>query len=243
MKRQRPKTVPFLLLLCLLLPLTAGCSDDTRQRVQRMVTWEARDLGEELPEERIKEIRKSIEYYEEELNRKVKAGMELGVFYRSLGLEYMALEMYGLALESFREAIIYFPAQHTLAYHAGVCAAQLSKTVLETSEREEYLSLAERYYLRSRQLEPGDDEVAYALAVLYYFEMKRPFDAEDLLERLLAKDPGNHRAGLLLGGVQASLGNIDQAILSYEAVVAGSEDPDLREAAMRNRDTLMGQGP
>ena len=243
MKRTPPKWAPLFFLPCFLFSLITGCQADTKARVRRMLTWEARDGGGELPQERIEKLKETLAFYREELDQKVKAGMEVGVYYRSLGLEYMTLEMYGLALDSFKEALLYFPVKHSLAYHAGVCAAQLAKAAVEPSLREEYLSLAEQYYLRSRQLDPGDGDVAYALAVLYYFEMNRPSEAEGLLESLLAEAPENHRAGLLLGSVQASQGRVDQAILSYEAVVEGSKDKELRDAAMRNRDILVGSNP
>lgn len=243
MKRGPSKSAILFLLSCFFLPLAIACGDGSKAKLRRMMTWEARDGGGELPEERIEEIKKAIDFYQEELDRKVKAGMQLGVYYRSLGLEYMTQEMYGLALDNFTEALLYFPASPTLAYHAGVCAAQMAKAAMAPPKRGEYLSLAERYYLRSRQLDPGEGEAAYALSILYYFEMDRPLDAETLLEALVAEAPDNYRAGFLLGSVQASLGKVDQAILSYEAVTAGSEDQELREAAMRNRDLLMGGGP
>lgn len=229
--------------LTLLMLFFSGCTRENKERLERMLTWEARDSGNEVPEERIAEIRKALEEYQEELDRKVKAGMEVGVYYRTLGTEYMNLEMYGLALEAFKEALFYLPASPSLHYQAGICAAQMAKASVDGDETAGYLRQAEAYYRRALELSPRDWDAAYALGVLYYFELENPLAAEEVLAPIAAGSPDNFRARMLLGTVQAALGDIDRAIQSYEAVAEGSEDPVLVEGAMKNRAVLLGSQP
>jgi len=229
--------------LTLLVLFSTGCTRENKERLERMLTWEARDSGNKVPEERIAEIRKALAEYQEELDRKVKAGMEMGVYYRALGTEYMNLEMYGLGLEAFKEALFYLPASSSLHYQAGICAAQMAKAVVNEGETAGYLRQAEAYYRRALELSPRDWDVAYALGVLYYFEMEDPLAAEKVLNPIAAGNPDNYRARMLLGTVQAALGDIDRAVASYEAVAEGSGDPGLAEAAMKNRAVLLGSLP
>ena len=241
MERKITVLLPFFLTLLVL--LFSGCTRENKERLERMLTWEARDSKSDVPEERIAEIRKALEEYQEELDRKVKAGMELGIYYRTLGTEYMNLEMYGLALEAFKEALFYLPASGSLHYQAGICAAQMAKATVDGAETSEFLRQAEAFYRRALELSPRDGDVAYALGVLYYFELENPLEAEKVLTPIASENPDNYRARMLLGTVQAALGDIDRAIQSYEAVAEGSEDPSLADAAMKNRAVLLGSQP
>ena len=243
MLRKRNVLLPIFLILTLAMMLLGGCTKENKERLERMLTWEGRDTRSEVPEERIAELRETLAEYQDELDRKVKAGMEVGVYYRTLGTEYMNLEMYGLALEAFKEAVFYLPASGSLHYQAGICAAQMAKASVDQAERAEYLRQAELYYLRALELAPRDWDAAYALGVLYYFELENPLEAERVLAPIAAGSPENYRARMLLGTVQAALGDLDRAIQSYEAVAEGSEDPDLAEAAMNNRAVLLGSEP
>jgi tetratricopeptide (TPR) repeat protein len=229
--------------LTLLVLLFSGCTRENKERLERMLTWEARDAKNAVPEERIAEIREALEEYQEELDRKVKAGMEVGIYYRTLGTEYMNLEMYGLALEAFKEALFYLPASGSLHYQAGICAGQMAKATVDGAETAEFLRQAEAYYRRALELSPRDWDAAYALGVLYYFELENPLEAEKVLAPIASENPENYRARMLLGTVQAALGDVDRAIQSYEAVAEGSEDPSLAEAAMKNRAVLLGSQP
>lgn len=216
-----------------------GCNGEDRVRLKRAVSWEERLSDAPLPSERIDQLQEAVSFYEEELDRKVKAGMELGIYHRTLGLEYFGLEMYQLALDSFREALFYYPEDPDIAYHLGVASARLSRGVLESEEREEHLKLAEAYYRRALDIDGDHTNSAYALSILYHFEVGRSAEAIPLLEDILEGNKGEYRARLLLGRVYASLGDIDRAIAAYESVVEGSGESAEREVAMRNRDTLM----
>ena len=66
MKSAVPKTTAMLLLLSLLLLTLAGCENkDVLNDLSRYLTWEALDQGEKPPEQRIKEIKESLAYYQE----------------------------------------------------------------------------------------------------------------------------------------------------------------------------------
>lgn len=245
------KKIPFVLILISFIVSLSGCTNGSRiftwgrtkneDSLSRMLTWEGRELESEVPEERVKEIEDAIASYQEILDEKVKAGMEIGLYYKTLALEYMTHDMYGLALVNLKEALYYFPTQYTLNFLAGVSSAQLAKSTANSTERNTLLVQAEHYYLRALELAPHDGDINYALGVLYFYEMEQTLKAEDIMLKMLKYNPGHFKGLYLLGNVQASLGKVEEAAASFEAVAESAEDESLKEAAMENRDLILGE--
>jgi tetratricopeptide (TPR) repeat protein len=157
-----------------------------------------------------------------------------------LTLEYMSLEMYNEALKSTRQAVDYFPTSPLLFYYGAVSSAQMSKAVFDRDERADYLDLAEDYYLRALTLDPGYKEALYGLAVLYIFELNRPLDAEQLLERLLSRSSSNWDAMFLLARVKVVKGDIEGAVELYSDIEENSKDETVRNQARDNRRKMLG---
>jgi len=244
--------ITVVLILFFFLTTLTSCTNGSRiftwgrnkkeDALSRMVTWEGRELESEVPEERIKEIEDAIASYQEILDEKVKAGMEIGLYHKTLALEYMTHEMYGLALESLKEALYYFPAQYTLNFLGGVSSAQLAKSTADSLKRDTLLLQAEHYYLRALELAPYDGDINYALGVLYFYEMDQTLKAEDIILNMMEYNPGHFKGLYLLGNIQAALGKVEEAASAYEMVAESSEDEELKAAAMKNRDLLLGEG-
>ena len=241
MKRNRIMQILAAVLIMLSLSLFTGCDKNLKARLNLLSYLERQKGGsEELSQEKIDELKKSIQACREELDRTLKLGKDLGNYYRLLALEYMDLEMYGLALDAFTQAIAIYPADTGLFYHGGICAGQMSRRQTSEAERQKFLLLAEKYYRTALNLNPRYWEADYALAVLYQFEMDRPADAEPLLENLLSIRPDNIDALFLMAGVQVSLGNRSRAIEYYETIASLTEDASVKDKALENRNLLMG---
>ncbi|MBI9103249.1 MAG: hypothetical protein JEY99_12605 [Spirochaetales bacterium] len=235
------RTKQFSVIIVFFLLIISSCSRNFNNRVENLVFLEEAEASSgEISAQRLAEIKASVRGFEDELDRKIEAGKETGNFYRQLGTEFMHQEMFGLALDSFQEALQIYPSSFTLYYHAGVCAARMSLAQVNQAEREDYLLQAEIYYRRAIQLNGRYSEVKYALAVLYFYEMERAWDAEPLLLELLENNPKDIDSLFLMGAVQASIGNRGEAVSYYEAIAEVSNDQDVIDQAMKNRNAIMG---
>ncbi len=233
----------IILIICLILTvfLLVSCSRNFKTRVDTITFLEESDLASgTVSPERMNEIKTSVHDYEKILDSKVEAGKEVGNFYRLLATEFMNHEMFGLALDSFKEALEIYPSSFTLFYYAGVCSARMSLVSVDDSIRRDYLFQAETYYLRALQLNRRYSEVQYALAVLYFYEMEQPWKAEPILLELLENQPGDIDSLFLMGAVQAAMGNSDDAVYYYETIADVSDEQDVIEQAMENRNAILG---
>ena len=78
----------------------------------------------------------------------------------------------------------------------------------------------------------------YGLAVLYVFELDLPFEAEPLLDRIVARQARNVQAMALLARVYAGTNRLDEAARMYGQVADLTGDPEIRRDAIRNRDLI-----
>lgn len=237
MRNRDKKRFCLLLAIVVCLCLFSGCDRKLKGRISSLSTMEAQDG--EVSRQRINELKKSIAEYQKNLDQALSAAVNLGDFHRSLGLEYMGLEMYQLALESFQAAMEIYPTSPALYYYAGLCAGQVYRGRINGAESEQYLSMAEQYYLRALGFNPGYADAAYALAVIYQLEMDRPQEAEGLLETVLALQPENINALFLFAGVKVKLGKIEEAVSYYEKIASVTKDAAARNLALQNRDELL----
>jgi len=183
----------------------------------------------------ITELEAGIRKYRDEVDRKVRAADQLGVYYRMLAVRYMEMGMFQKAYEALEEARRIYPENPILFYYAGVCAARLSQAQAEEASRQEWLARAERLYRRAVALDPLNSDSAYALAVLCFYELKRPAEAEELLLRLLERDKKNPEALFLLGDVYFGTGRFEEALGVYTRLEALSLSEDKRRQVEQNR--------
>ncbi len=189
-------------------------------------------------ERRIAELEAGIRRYRQEVDRKVRASDQLGVYYRMLAVRYMELGMFQQAYGALEEAREIYPENPVLFYYAGVCAGRLSLAQAEPGERRQWLERAERHYRRALELDPLHSETLYALAVLYVYELERPREAEELLVRLLEREKKNADALFLLGNVYYGAGRLEEALSLFRRLEGLGLPEDRRRQAAENIKTI-----
>ncbi len=228
------------IILILLFP-ALSCSGERSTWLDNLTAAEKKEYKtDQIPEQRIDELKQGIKEYEAEVGRTVKAAKQIGIYYRMLALEYMSLEMYNEALKSLEQAVKYFPTSPMLYYYAAICAGQMKEAVFTKQEADAYLAEAERMYLRAVNLDPGYKEALYGLSVLYVFELERPLDAEPLLERLVSMEQKNFNAMFLLARVKVVKGDYDSAVDIYMDIESRTADEEIKAKAADNIRQLSG---
>ncbi|HAK45373.1 MAG TPA: hypothetical protein DCO79_05570 [Spirochaeta sp.] len=231
----------FITAVILTVTLISSCGGEKKAWMDGLSAAEEREFSSgKVPAERIDNLKKGISFYEGDVERTIKASKQIGIYYRMLALEYMSLEMYNEALKSIEKAVEYFPTSPMLYYYGAVSAAQMMQTVYDEHNAGIYLSMAEHYYLRALSIDPGYTEALYGLSVLYIFELNRPFDAEPLLERLLAGGSANFNAMFLLARVKILLGETDAAEELYSNIEEKAPDEETKQKAKDNRMRIVG---
>jgi cytochrome c-type biogenesis protein CcmH/NrfG len=224
--------------LAVLLALGAtGCSRRQGFYLEELRKTEA-EGGAQAGERRIAELEAGIRKYRQEVERKVRASDQLGVYYRMLAVRYMELGMFQQAFGALEEARKIYPENPILSYYAGICAARLGQAQAEAEERRQWLERAERLYRRALALDPQHSDTLYALAVLYVYELARPREAETLLVRLLEREKRNADALFLLGGVYYGLGRLEEAREVYRRLEGLGLPEDRRRQAEANLKTI-----
>ncbi|MBI9105120.1 MAG: tetratricopeptide repeat protein [Spirochaetales bacterium] len=225
--------------IIVLLSLITACGGEKSTWVENLSAAEKKEFKSgDIPEERIENLKKGISFYDQDVERTVKASKQIGIYYRMLALEYMSLEMYNEALKSIEHAVTYFPTSPLLFYYGAVSSAQMSTVVFDDKESDTYLLLAEKYYLRAITLDPGYNEALYGLSVLYIFELNRPLDAEKLLERLVNLSRTHYNAMFLLARVKILRGDLEAAVDLYSRIEENAKDDEVRKKAAANRQKL-----
>ncbi len=227
--------------ICVLMPALAIVScDSSRQDPYLQDLLETEPNAEELPDDRIAELRRSVNDFKEEVEQRVRATGNLGHYYRLLASEYMNRRMYGPAIDALEEALRIEADNEILYYRMGVAAARQAKAVFDEEERQSLFRRSEQAYRRSITLDPGYVDALYGLSVLYVFELDRPADAEPHLERLLAEEPRRTDARFLLARVYVATGRISDAVEIYGEIVETTSDEEQRRRALENQRSLLG---
>ncbi|MDA3956592.1 hypothetical protein [Oceanispirochaeta sp.] len=199
-------SVSFLLFSC-----RPGRNNDLAERV-----YELEQVGSaEAEPDEIREIRKDINHWEKQLNDAITAGKNTGRYYRVLGLKFMDYKMFAPARDSFSRAIEITPENGRLYYYRAVTQSRLAVARDSEAEKAEELALAEKDYLKAIALEPRFMSPNYSLAVLYIYELSRPFEAEPYLEKYLDIERSDGRAMLLYGQLLEQMGQPEKAMDQY----------------------------
>jgi len=230
------REIPALMLIVCLLSALSACGRVGRDdaMVDQLVEMEGQVQGE-VSVQRVEEIEREVRRYREEVQRTVDASGQLAVYYKMLAVEYMRGAMYSVAYDSLEQATAIQPENPILFYYSAVCAARMSKAQVISEERMRWLDRSELLYRRALALDPGYAAALYGLSVLYVFELQRPQEAEDLLERLLNAESKEIDGRFLLARVYYSLGKLENAIELYRQIESLTDVKQLRERALAGR--------
>jgi tetratricopeptide (TPR) repeat protein len=190
----------------------------------------------------IRDLEKQVNQFRDEVEEKISATGQLGVYYKMLGLGYMNEEMWGKAFESFQQAILIYPENPVLFNYAAVSAARMAKAVSENPDRDELFRKSEFYYVRSIELDSGYREALYGLSILYIYELDRTEEAEEPLVQLLKVERRDIDAMFLLAGVYVYRGKTDEALELYDAIIELSTVKEKKEKALENKRALAEDG-
>jgi cytochrome c-type biogenesis protein CcmH/NrfG len=235
----RIAAVVLLLIGCL---VVSACSrmDRDDAMVEQLVEMEGRG-DREVSMQRVEELEREIRGFRKEVERTVDASGQLAVYYKMLAVEYMRGAMYGPAYDALQQAIAIQPENPILFYYSAVCAARMSKAQVIREDRESWLERSEALYRRAIARDPGYAAALYGLSVLYVFELDRPEEAEDLLERLLVVESKEIDGRFLLARVYYSLGKLENAIELYRQIESLSKVEQTREQALADRKRIEGE--
>ncbi|MCR4939128.1 MAG: tetratricopeptide repeat protein [Treponemataceae bacterium] len=193
----------------------------------------------------IDELKEAIQKYEERVEDIIQADAQTGIWWKILATRYMDKEMYGEALDAFRNAVSYYPANQNLYYWIGVCAGYMSKASLDfdatgtNSKQTEYLSLSESAYKRALELEPTYARALYGLGVLYTFELDQSDKAIPLLQKLLTIDTKNIDGMFVLARAYYMNYDFQAAIDMYDEIIRVSSSDASRAEAETNKKVVL----
>lgn len=199
------------------------------------VVFKDRDFSKKT----IDELKVGIRSYEKIVNKKIEAAENIDLYYKMVGLRYLEKKMYNLALENFTSALYMTPENALLHYQCAVSAARLGKTSVQDSDSERLYALAETHYKKALFYENNYAEALYGLSVLYIFELKKSYDAEEHLVKLLAKESKHIDGMFLLARVYAEKGNVDGAIELYDRIISMTKSEGKIDQARKNKLMLL----
>jgi tetratricopeptide (TPR) repeat protein len=231
--------IPACMLIISLVGSLSGCAraDRADAMADQLVEMEG-GADREVSIQRVEEIEREIRRYHKEVDRTVDATGELGVYYKMLAIEYMRGAMYGAAYDALEQAIAIQPENPILFYYSAVCAARMGKAQVISEDRQRWLDRSEALYRRAITLDPSYADALYGLSVLYVFELGRPEEAEDLLERLLAVESKEIDGRFLLARVYYSLGKLENAIELYREIESLTDVKQIREKALESKEQV-----
>ncbi len=189
----------------------------------------------------IEDLKQGIDRFQAEVDRKVSAAQNLGVYWKMLALKYVDNGMYGLALDALDEAAAVYPENPILFQYMGVSAARAAKGIIaDTGERARLFARAEAAYRRAIFLDPAYVNAMYGLAVLLALELDRPAEAKPLLDGVLAREPENVDALFLLGRIAYVEGRYEDALDAFDRVLATRPPERIAAQAEQNKREVKG---
>ena len=193
----------------------------------------------------IDELKDAIKKYEDRVEDIIQAESQTGIWWKILATRYMDKEMYGEALEAFRKAVSYYPANQNLYYWTAVCAGYMAKSSLDfdavgvNPKQKEYLALSESAYKRALELEPTYARALYGLGVLYTFELNQAEKAIPLLVKLLTIDTKNIDGMFVLARAYYMNYEFQAAIDVYDDIIKVSSSETNRAEAEANKKVVL----
>jgi len=195
------------------------------------------------PPETIEGLKEAIALYESQIERNVREGAQTGVYWKILATRLADKGLDNDALDALERAIHYNSEDPILFYLTGVSAAKIAKSkigfasdALEGSDH--YYRLSENAYLRALELDATYTKAMYGIAVLYSFELERPQEAVNYLERYLQINTSDINAMFVLARSYYMLREYSSAIATYEKIASRTKDRKIKEEAFKNIETV-----
>ncbi len=232
------KSVFAVVAVCMLL---CGCSGKSSKTIIRMQKMEE---GVHSPTTEA-ELKAAIKKYQDRVADIQLANAQIGIWYKILATRYLDNKMYGEALKNYQMAIQYYPANQNLFYWVGVCAGYMAQASLDyngtgsSTEKYNYLKLAESAYLRAIELEPGYVRALYGLGVLYTFEFGEHEKAIPYLEKAISIEKKNTDIMFVLARVYYATGNTDGAVELYDRIIGTTKSEQKKNEAIANKKTVL----
>jgi tetratricopeptide (TPR) repeat protein len=197
------------------------------------------------PPETIDGLRKAIALYENQIERNVREGAQTGVYWKILAIRLADKKMHNDALSAFEKAIYFNTEDPTLYYLTGVSAASAAKSLVgfstgDQKEKDRLYKLSENSYLRAMELDITYTKPMYGIAILYIFELDRPQDAIQYLERYLKISGSDISAMFVLARAYYSTENYTDAVEIYDRIISRTKDKKIKEEAQNNKDIVQG---
>ncbi len=204
----------FLVLIAIVLFLNS-CALQDEENISRAEQEELYLALEAIDEEKDWRMLKTKE---DAIHLITESYSEIRDFHKDLAISLMGRRMFLPALEALERALQIAPGDSSLLYTAGLCAANLSK--LQSPElRDQYLDIAERYYLQSNEQQPRYPDTLYALSVLYVFELQDIEKGYDFVQQLLELRSDDIKARFVLAHIHVLEERVTEAISEYTALL------------------------
>ena len=187
------------------------------------------------------ELKEAIQKYQGRVEDMVLANQQIGIWYKMLGSRYLDNKMYGEALEAFRMATTYYPANQNLYYYVAVCAGYMANQALDytasgsTAQKFNYLKLSESAYLEALKIDPKYARALYGIGVLYIFELDVPGKAIPYLESLANIEARNVDGLFLLANAYYQTFEFDKAMAVYDKIIATTTSSEKKTQAEANK--------
>lgn len=221
--------------------LLSGCGGANAKTVKRM---QALEEGVSSPTTEA-ELKEAIQKYQARVEDMVQANQQIGIWYKMLGSRYLDNKMYGEALEAFRVATTYYPANQNLYYYVAVCAGYMANQALDysatgsTAQKFNYLKLAESAYLEALKLAPKYARALYGIGVLYIFELDEPGKAVPYLETLADVEQRNVDGLFLLANAYYQTFEFEKAVELYDRIIATTTSAEKKAQAEANKKQVL----
>ena len=234
MKKRCTACVAAMVGIALVLSSCGGTNAKTIKRMQQL------EEGVSSPTTEA-ELKAAIQKYQTRVEDMVLANQQIGIWYKMLGSRYLDNQMYGEALEAFRMATTYYPANQNLYYYVAVCAGYMANQSLDysatgsTAQKFNYLKLAESAYLESLKIDSKYARALYGIGVLYIFELDEPGKAIPYLETLAEVEKRNVDGMFLLANAYYQTFEFEKAMAVYDKIISTTTADEKKAQAEANK--------
>lgn len=234
MKKRCTACVSAMVGIALVLSSCGGTNAKTIKRMQQL------EEGVSSPTTEA-ELKAAIQKYQTRVEDMVLANQQIGIWYKMLGSRYLDNQMYGEALEAFRMATTYYPANQNLYYYVAVCAGYMANQSLDysatgsTAQKFNYLKLAESAYLEALKIDSKYARALYGIGVLYIFELDEPGKAIPYLETLAEVEKRNVDGMFLLANAYYQTFEFEKAMAVYDKIISTTTSDEKKAQAEANK--------
>lgn len=234
MKKRCTACVAAMVGIALVLSSCGGTNAKTIKRMQQL------EEGVSSPTTEA-ELKEAIQKYQSRVEDMVLANQQIGIWYKMLGSRYLDNQMYGEALEAFRMATTYYPANQNLYYYVAVCAGYMANQSLDysatgsTAQKFNYLKLAESAYLEALKIDSKYARALYGIGVLYIFELDEPGKAIPYLETLAEVEKRNVDGMFLLANAYYQTFEFEKATAVYDKIISTTTSDEKKAQAEANK--------